>query len=188
MYLIIGLGNPGEKYRYTRHNAGFMTVGKIAERYNIELKKTGCKAVYGKGKICGEDVILALPQTYMNESGISARELMSYFRVPIENLIIIYDDMDIDLGSMRIRLNGSAGSHNGMKSIIYHLEDDQFKRIRIGIGKPVNTDTIDFVLSRFADSEFEALNDCIENAADAVEIIVSGNAEAAMNKYNKKKK
>ncbi len=188
MLLIIGLGNPGEKYRYTRHNAGFLTVQRLADKYNIELKKIGCKAVYGKGKICGEDVILALPQTYMNESGISVKQLMSYFRVPVEDLLVIYDDMDIDTGSLRIRLNGSAGSHNGMKSVIYQIESDSFKRIRIGISKPEHANIIDYVLGEFTNAELPLINEAIDNAVDAVALIVTQGAEFAMNKFNQKKK
>lgn len=188
MILIVGLGNPGDEYRYTRHNAGFLTVQRLAERNDIALNKIGCKAVYGKGKICGEDVILALPQTYMNESGISVKQLMSYFRVPTENLIVIYDDMDTDTGSLRIRLNGSAGTHNGMKSIIYHLETDSFKRIRIGIGRPEHKNIIDYVLGRFSQSELQQLSDCIDTALDAVDVMLTHGTETAMNRFNRKNK
>ncbi len=186
MLLITGLGNPGEKYRYTRHNAGFLTVAKIAAENGIELVKTGCKAVYGKGRICGEDVILALPQTYMNESGISVKQLMSYFRVPVEDLIVIYDDMDIDVGALRIRLNGSAGSHNGMKSIIYHIESDAFKRIRIGIGRPEQHNTIDYVLGEFKSTELPLLEESMTNASEAIKLIITRGTEFAMNKFNHK--
>lgn len=188
MYLIAGLGNPGEKYASTRHNSGFMTATLLAEKNNITLNKTGCNAVYGKGKICGEDVIIALPQTYMNESGIAVKGLMSYFKIDINNVIIIYDDMDIDVGAIRIKPDGSAGSHNGMKSVIFHLNSDIFKRVRIGIGRPEHNDTVDFVLGRFPVSQHEALTEAMENASDAIECIISKGIEPAMNKYNKKKK
>lgn len=186
MLLIIGLGNPGEKYRNTRHNAGFLTVARIAAENGIELNKTGCKAIYGKGRICGEDVILALPQTYMNESGISVKQLMSYFRVPVEDILVIYDDMDIEVGALRIRLNGSAGSHNGMKSVIYHIESDAFRRIRIGIGRPEQHNTIDYVLGEFKNTELEPLTRSILDACEAVKLIITRGTEFAMNKFNHK--
>ncbi len=188
MYLIVGLGNPGKEYCRTRHNTGFMVATRIAENNGIELRKTGCHAIYGKGKIAGNDAIVALPQTYMNESGISVKELMSYFRISEKELIVIYDDMDIEVGSVRIRANGSAGSHNGMKSIIQHLSSENFARIRVGIGEPRYHNGRDFVLGDFRDNEIEDLNASLADAGDAVNIILTKSIEAAMNKYNKKKK
>lgn len=188
MYLIVGLGNPGERYAQTRHNAGFMVASLIAENNNITLNKTGCNAIYGKGKICGEDAIVALPQTYMNESGNAVRELMAYFKININSVIVIYDDMDIDVGSIRIKPDGSAGSHNGMKSVIFHLNSDKFARIRIGIGRPEYNDTVDFVLGKFPLSQIEDLKFAIESAAEATELIIAKGIDNAMNKYNKKKK
>ena len=189
MKLIVGLGNPGEKYRFTRHNSGFLVIERLAAKYNIKLDKIGCKAVYGKGRICTEEVVLALPQTYMNESGVSVKQLMSNFGVQIDDLIIIYDDVDIEPGSMRIRLNGSAGTHNGMRSVIYHIENDNFKRIRMGIGKaPLHSDIIDHVLGIFSDDEMALFSACCDDAVDAIALIISRGCDFAMNKYNKKKK
>ncbi len=188
MILIIGLGNPGEKYRGTRHNCGFMTIDRLAEKYEIKLDQTSEKAIHGKGRICGKDVILAKPQTYMNESGISVKMLMSRFHVPAEDILVIYDDMDTDVGSIRMRLNGSAGSHNGMKSIIEHIKTESFKRLRVGIGKPERIGTIDFVLGDFKNDEVPLVNEAIDNAVEAVTLTLARGAEFAMNKFNKKKK
>lgn len=187
MKLIVGLGNPGKEYEFTRHNAGFLTVFALAEKNRIELRTSMCKAICGKGRICGEDVILALPQTYMNESGVSVKQLMSYYRIAIEDVIIIYDDMDTDVGAIRIRMQGSAGTHNGMKSIIYNVESDKFDRIRIGIGRPESKNVIDFVLGEFPLSQTAALQESIENACDAVNVMIKRGTDVAMNMFNKKK-
>ena len=189
MYLIAGLGNPGDKYKFTRHNAGFLTVAAIAERHNIPLSTNGFNAIYGKGKICGKDVILALPQTFMNNSGDSIRAIMNFYKITPEDLIVIYDDMDIDVGSIRIRLNGSAGTHNGMKSIILdNLHTEEFRRIRIGIGRPKYHDAINYVLSDFTEEETPLLKAAIADAADAMDLIMSRGTDFAMNRFNKKKK
>ena len=188
MYLIVGLGNPGEQYAHTRHNVGFIAAAMLAEKHNIPLKKRQNKALCGQGKICGKDVWIALPLTYMNESGISVKALMSNLRIPPENLIVIYDDMDIERGSLRIRLNGSAGSHNGMKSIIYQIETDQFKRIRIGIGRPEGHNSIEHVLGEFSTEEQNIIKEACENAVAAIECGLTRGFEIAMNRYNKTQK
>lgn len=189
MYLIVGLGNPGDKYTFTRHNAGFLAIDQISKRHNIPLSSTGHNAIFGKGKICGKDVILAQPQTFMNASGIAVKQLMNYFKISLDELIVIYDDMDIDVGSLRIRLNGSAGTHNGMKSIILdNLKTEQFKRIRVGIGRPQHHNIIDFVLSNFTEDEMPLLADSLKSAADAIDVMMSRGADVAMNQFNKKKK
>ncbi len=132
---MVGLGNPGKDYANTRHNVGFNTIDILSERNNIKLNKIKFKSVYGEGIIGNKKVMLVKPQTYMNNSGISLREISQFYKLPIENIIVIVDDIDIDFASIRIRAKGSAGSHNGLKSIIYHLQNDNFPRVKIGIGK-----------------------------------------------------
>ena len=154
MYIVIGLGNPGKDYSNTRHNVGFDTIDILANRNNIKINKIKFKSVFGEGTIGNEKVLLVKPQTYMNNSGIAVREIYQFYKVPIENILVVVDDIDIDFASVRIRLKGSAGSHNGMKSIIYHLQRDDFPRIKIGIGKrKEEQDLADFVLSRFSKDE-----------------------------------
>ncbi len=189
MYLIVGLGNPGNEYAFTRHNAGFLAVDLIAERHKITLNKVGYNAVYGQGRICGKEVILAQPQTFMNSSGVCVKRMLDHFHLSLDDLIVIYDDMDIEVGSLRMRLNGSAGTHNGMRSIILdHVKSEQFKRIRVGIGKPSHHNIIDYVLSRFSEEEMPLLADALKSVADAVDVTLSRGADVAMNQFNKKKK
>ncbi len=135
MYYIVGLGNPGLQYENTRHNVGFMTIDYLANKYDIDVRKSKFKSLYGQGEISGHKVMLIKPQTYMNNSGEAVRELRDFYKFDIDKLIVIYDDIDIDFGTIRIRKKGSAGSHNGMKSIIYQIQDDQFPRIKVSIGK-----------------------------------------------------
>lgn len=185
MYIIVGLGNPGAKYSVTRHNVGFMAIQRLAEQYNISLNKTRMKALYGEGIIGGEKVVLAMPQTFMNLSGESVVELMNWYKVDIANLIVIYDDIDIAPGKLRIREKGSGGSHNGMKNIIYLLGKDTFPRIRIGIGgKPSFMDLADYVLAKIRPDEGETLQIGVENATKAVEEAMKNGIMKAMNKYN----
>ena len=134
MYVIAGLGNPGKKYENTRHNMGFITIDQLAEKHNIKVDKLKFKALVGEGRIAGQKVMLVKPQTYMNLSGESIREVMNFYKLEPENLIVIYDDIDIEAGTLRIRKFGSAGTHNGMKSVVYQLQSDRFPRIRLGIG------------------------------------------------------
>lgn len=188
MIVIAGLGNPGKKYENTRHNMGFLTVDRIAENNDIRINKIKHRALVGDGFISGHKVLIVKPQTYMNLSGESLREVMNYYNVDIEDLIVIYDDFDIETGSLRIRKKGSAGSHNGMKSIISQLQDDNFPRVRVGIGKSGSLDWKDFVLGKVGSGESEAIASAISNAADAVECIISEGIDRAMNKYNTKKK
>ena len=185
MIVIAGLGNPGKKYENTRHNMGFLTIDRIAEKNDIKVNKIKHRALVGDGFISGHKVLLVKPQTYMNLSGESLREVMNYYNVDIEDLIVIYDDFDIETGSLRIRKKGSAGSHNGMKSVIYQLKDDGFPRVRVGIG---SLDWKDFVLGKVGGAESDAISQAISNAADAVECMISEGIDIAMNKYNKKKK
>lgn len=185
MFVVIGLGNPGNKYRKTRHNVGFDTIECLGETHNIKISKIKFKSIYGEGRIGNEKVLLVKPQTYMNNSGISALEILRYYDIPIENIIVIYDDVDIDFGSLRIRPKGSAGSHNGMKSMIYHLQDDEFPRVRIGVGSPKEQqDLADFVLSGFNKEEREIIDITIKKASEAVESIIIKGINKAMNEYN----
>lgn len=186
MYIIVGLGNPGKKYDSTRHNIGFEVVDYIGRKFDIPVTKPKFKAHIGEGRIGSEKVILVKPQTYMNLSGESVMSIVEYYDVPMENVIVIYDDIDTEMGKIRIRKKGSAGSHNGMKSIIYLLQDDSFPRIRMGIGKPDNRQLADFVLDRFTKDEIPYMEDAIKNACDSVEIILKEDIDKAMNNFNKK--
>lgn len=185
MYYIVGLGNPGLQYENTRHNVGFMTIDYLANKYDIDVRKSKFKSLYGQGEISGHKVMLIKPQTYMNNSGEAVREIRNFYKFDIDKLIVIYDDIDIDFGTIRIRKKGSAGSHNGMKSIIYQIQDEQFPRIKVSIGKkPEKWDLANFVLSGFSKEEAEILEDEIRIAAEAIEIILKDDVDKAMNKCN----
>ena len=185
MYYIVGLGNPGLQYENTRHNVGFMTIDYLANKYDIDVRKSKFKSLYGQGEISGHKVMLIKPQTYMNNSGEAVRELRNFYKFDIDKLIVIYDDIDIDFGTIRIRKKGSAGSHNGMKSIIYQIQDDQFPRIKVSIGKkPEKWDLANFVLSGFSKEEAKILEDEIRIAAEGIEIILKDDIDKAMNKCN----
>ncbi|MDO4710591.1 MAG: aminoacyl-tRNA hydrolase [Peptostreptococcaceae bacterium] len=185
MYIIVGLGNPGRQYEGTRHNAGFITIDEIAKRLGIKMDRLKFKAIVGEGRIGTEKIVLAKPQTFMNLSGQSVVELMNYYKVDRSHLIVIYDDIDIDVGKIRIRLKGSAGTHNGMKNIIYLLGYDDFPRIRIGVSGPrPQQDLASFVLSKFDKEEIQPMIDAIETAARAVIESVGSTIDIAMNKYN----
>lgn len=188
MYVIAGLGNPGRKYENTRHNMGFLALDALAARCGIKVSKIRHKALIGEGIIAGEKVILVKPQTYMNLSGESLREVMAYYKVPIENLLVIYDDMDLETGTLRIRKKGSSGSHNGMKSVIYQLQDDGFPRIRIGIGNSDSTDWKDYVCGAITEKEAEILKGTIDTAVDATICMIENGIDIAMNRYNIRKK
>ena len=190
MYLIAGLGNPGKQYERTRHNMGFDTIDELVDRHRIPGSGIQHKAMYGKGMIAGEKVILAKPLTYMNLSGDSVLEFINYYKMdPETELIVIYDDIDLEPGQIRIRKKGSAGGHNGMKSIISQIGTQNFYRVKVGVGaKPAGWDLADYVLGRFSTKEREEVDKAIEEAADAVEVILGEGIDAAMNKYNAKKK
>ena len=188
MFVIAGLGNPGRKYENTRHNMGFLTVDRLAEKHNIKVSKIKHKAPIGDGIISGQRVLLVKPQTYMNLSGDSLREVMSYYNVDIQDLIVIYDDLDLETGALRIRKKGSAGSHNGMKSVVNQLQSQDFPRIRIGIGKSGGLDWKDFVTGKVGKQEGDILAETIARAADAVECILEKGIDRAMNEYNIKPK
>ena len=188
MYLIVGLGNPGMKYDATKHNMGFKVIDTLVEEYNVPSAGISLKGMYGKGMIGSEKVILVKPMTYMNNSGECVRAFVDYYKVdPEEEVIIVYDDITLEPGSIRVRKKGSAGGHNGIKSIIAHLGTEKFKRIRVGVGeKPANWDLADFVLAPFKGEEKEAAQEGIELAAKAVRVILEEGADAAMNQFNKK--
>lgn len=188
MYIIAGLGNPGKQYENTRHNIGFIALDLLAERNDIKINKIKHKALVGEGRISGQKVLLVKPQTYMNLSGQSLREVMSYYKEEIEHLVVIYDDIDIPAGTVRIRKKGSAGTHNGMRSIIYDLQSDQFPRIRIGIGGKRNMELRDFVIGGFSKEEKEVLERAVERAVLASECIVEKGIDKAMNEYNIRRK
>ena len=185
MYVIVGLGNPGRKYSVTRHNIGFEVVDEFARQHKIKMTKVKFKAVIGEGNYGGEKVLLVKPQTYMNLSGESVMKIMDYYNLPIENLIVVYDDIDIDPGKMRIRKKGSGGSHNGMKNIIYLLKQDTFPRVRIGVGKPQNGQPLaDYVLGRFSKDDQNLLVPIVRDAVSAMEVMIKDDVDLAMNRYN----
>ena len=188
MYIIVGLGNPGKKYENTRHNMGFLTIDRMAEEYGISVDKIKFKALVGEGRIAGQRVVLVKPQTYMNLSGQSVQEIMHFYKEDIENLIVIYDDLDITAGKIRVRKKGSAGTHNGMRNIVQMLADDGFPRIRVGIGGEKKGDLIDFVIGGVSKSEMELLREATVQASKAAAAIVEKGIEKAMNEYNIKEK
>lgn len=187
MYIIAGLGNPGREYAGTRHNIGFDVITRLSDDYNIPLDFKKHKALCGKGCIEGYKVILAQPQTYMNLSGESIRELMDYYKVTEEEVIILYDDISLDVGQLRVRPKGSAGGHNGIKSIIHHLGTQEFPRVRVGVGdKPRGWDLADYVLGRFPAEEEPVVRDVLGRAAMACKTIITEGVEEAMNQFNRK--
>ncbi|MBQ3321225.1 MAG: aminoacyl-tRNA hydrolase [Firmicutes bacterium] len=188
MYVIAGLGNPGRQYEKTRHNMGFLVVDEFAAAHGIDVRRIKHKALIGEGRIAGEKILLVKPQTYMNLSGESLREVMAYYDVPMENLIVVYDDMDLETGTLRIRKKGSSGSHNGMKSVIYQLQSDEFPRIRIGIGSTSGDEWKDYVTGQVTEKEAGVLAETIRNAAAALECILTDGIDIAMNRFNTRKK
>lgn len=186
MYVIIGLGNPGRKYAGTRHNVGFNVVTRVADDYNISLNIKRHKAICGAGFIEGRKVLIVMPQTYMNLSGDSVREVVDYYKIDPENeLIVVYDDVSLDVGRIRIRAKGSAGGHNGMKDIIAKLGTDVFPRVKVGIGaKPEDWDLADYVLSRFGKEDNEIIRNTLSEGAAACKDIILYGTEDAMNKHN----
>lgn len=184
MHIIVGLGNPGKKYDATRHNIGFEAIDMLAKRNNIEVKKLKHKALCGEGTIGGNKVLLVKPQTFMNLSGQSLLDIVQFYKVDPKNIVVLYDDIDIPVGTLRIREKGSSGTHNGMKSIIYLLQTDQFPRIRIGVGKPQFGDLADYVLGRFPKEEISTMLETLERASQAVETLVKDGIAVSMNRYN----
>lgn len=186
MFIIAGLGNPGRQYENTRHNAGFMAIDALADKYGISVDTKKHKALIGKGVISGQKVILAKPQTYMNLSGESIRELVDYYKVDEKTqLLIIYDDISLEVGALRIRKKGSAGGHNGIKSILAHLGHDVFSRIKIGVGeKPKGWDLADYVLGAFPKAERQLIDESMPKICHAVEIILEEGPDEAMNRIH----
>lgn len=186
MYLIAGLGNPGRKYVSTRHNTGFEVLDALCSKHDIALSREKCNGIYGKGVICGEDVLAVKPQTYMNLSGECIRGLRDFYRIPDEQILIIFDDISLPTGKIRFREKGSAGGHNGMKNIIYQLGTEEIHRIKIGIGMPEHPgmDPKDYVLGKFTKAEVELLIPAAVKACGAVEEWISHGAKSAMNLYN----
>lgn len=184
-FIIAGLGNPDRQYENTRHNAGFITVDALAEKYNARIDRIKYKSLCTTVSIAGKRVLLLKPSTYMNHSGLAIKEAMSFFKIPPEKTLIIFDDISMDVGKLRIRRKGSDGGHNGIKNIIYLSGSDQFPRIKVGVGqKPERWDLADWVLSRFTESEQKPLQAAVENACSAAELIVDGQIDKAMNLYN----
>lgn len=189
MRIIVGLGNPEDAYKGTRHNIGFETINKLSYDYDIPVKKYRNRAFTGEGVLKRMPVMLVKPQTYMNLSGESVRALLQFYKIPPSEMIVIYDDVNLPVGDIRVRERGSAGGHNGMKNIIEQLGTDIFPRVRIGVGeKPPGWDLADYVLSRFKKDEWDAMIDGVTLAGDAVALILSEGVTAAMNRYNKRLK
>lgn len=171
-----------------RHNMGFITIDRLAEKHDIRTDKLKFKSLVGEGRIAGRKVLLVKPQTYMNLSGEAIREVMHFYKLEPENLIVIYDDIDIELGALRIRKFGSAGTHNGMKSVVYQLQSDRFPRVRIGIGSQKKADLADFVIGGFSKEEVPVLEETVDKAVSAVECMLAEDVDIAMNRYNTGKK
>ena len=185
MYIIVGLGNPGKQYENTRHNVGFNVIDILAEEYGISVTKMKHKALIGEGRVGTEKVVLVKPVTYMNLSGESLAEIYNFYKVETSNIVVIYDDIDLDVGKIRIRKKGSGGTHNGMRSIVKCLGTTDFPRVRIGVSKPEpGRDLANFVLSRFRKEEQADLEIGLEKAYKAVEAMIKENVDIAMNKYN----
>ena len=188
MYLVVGLGNPGKQYEATRHNMGFDTIDVLVERHKIPQGGVKFNAMYGSGFIGGEKVIFMKPLSFMNLSGESVREAADFYKIDPEHIIVIYDDISLEPGQLRIRRKGSAGGHNGIKNIIAHLGTQKFMRVKIGVGaKPKGWDLADHVLGRFSSGDRKLVDEAIEFAADAVEKIITDGPDAAMNEYNRKR-
>lgn len=185
-FIVVGLGNPGRKYTLTRHNSGFLCVDMLSEKLNFRVDKLKFKSLIADTTIGGHRCIVMKPQTYMNNSGEAIRECANFYKIKPENIIVIYDDISLDVGKLRIRRKGTDGGHNGIKSVIYHLNSDQFPRIKVGCGKKPHPDynLADWVLSEFKKDEQKALEPALENACKAVELLLDNQTEKAMNLYN----
>ena len=189
MYIIAGLGNPTREYEKTRHNVGFDTIDVLADKLNTSVDEKKFKGLYGRGIIAGEKVILLKPQTFMNLSGESVRAAADFYKVDPEDILVIYDDISLEPGQLRLRGKGSAGGHNGIKNIIAHLGTQEFPRIKVGVGdKPPRMDLADYVLGHFSKEDQAKMDEAFKDAADAAEMILDKGMDAAMNHYNMKKK
>ena len=185
-YLIVGLGNPGKKYEFTRHNAGFLCLDYFAQEQNVKIDRLKFKALIGEVRLGGKRCLLMKPQTFMNLSGESVREAAAFYKIPPEHILVLFDDISLDVGKLRIRRKGSDGGHNGIKSIIYQLGADNFPRIKIGVGaKPhPDYDLADWVLTPFSKEQLKALKEVAEHCCDAIALIVDDNVDEAMNRHN----
>ena len=185
-YLIVGLGNPGKKYEFTRHNAGFLFTEILEDKYNFKINKLKFKALIGETRIKNHRCLVMRPQTFMNASGEAVREACNFYKIPPEKVIVVFDDISLDVGRLRIRRSGSAGGHNGIKSIISLLGSDNFPRIKIGVGAKPNPeyDLADWVLSSFSKQEGAKLREAVDNAVSAIEYMVDGEIEKAMSCFN----
>ena len=186
-WLIVGLGNPGKRYENTWHNLGRLALQRLAERHNLSVNKIRFKALTAEGFICGQPVLLLAPETFMNLSGESVRAAADYYKIPDENIIVLYDDIDLDVGMLRIKEQGSAGTHKGMKSIIYQLNSENFPRIRIGMGPRPAGDMMDIVLAKISSQEFKIVQESLDAAAESCELILQGRIAMAQERYNHKK-
>ena len=185
MYLIVGLGNPEEEYARTRHNMGFDVINKIAKNHHIDVSKKKFNSLYGTGEIAEEKVILLKPQTYMNDSGKAIRDCMQFYKLSSKNVIVIFDDLDIEPGIIKIRKKGGPGTHNGMKSVVQEIQSENFIRIRVGIGNPsYKNDLLNYILTRIPEDEYKVLETATEKAALAIEEIIKNGIDRAMNQYN----
>lgn len=185
--LVVGLGNPGGQYDKTRHNIGFIVIDYLAEKLNIKVDKVKFKSIIGEGFAGTEKMVLAKPQTYMNLSGEAVLDMVQWYKIDPKDILVIYDDMDLPVGKIRLRMQGSAGGHNGMKSIIYLIQTDKFARLRVGIGRPdnQNMESVNFVLGKFSDNEAELMSEAVRKAADAVMKSLEIGVERAMNEVNR---
>lgn len=185
-FMIVGLGNPDKKYAFTRHNAGFLCVDMLAEKHGFTVKKLKFRSLLGDAVLGGHRCLILKPQTYMNLSGEAVREAAAFYKIPPERILVLFDDISLDVGKLRIRRKGTDGGHNGIKNIIYHLASDQFPRIKIGVGKKPHPDydLADWVLSEFKKDEEVPLKTALENACVAVELLLNGEIDKAMNLYN----
>ena len=184
MFLIVGLGNPGKKYSKTRHNVGFMVVDNLVKDMGITTLQGKHKALFAQTTLYDHKILLAEPQTFMNLSGESVSEIASWYKIATDHIVVVYDDVDLEPGSIRIREKGSSGGHKGMESIISHVRSMDFPRVRIGIGKDSSIETADYVLSKFTKEELILIDDAISSASDAIKCIIAEGTSAAMNKYN----
>ena len=188
MRLIVGLGNPDPEYQWTPHNLGFMAVDELANRHGIRIERPEAKALVGRGKFAGEDVVLAKPQTYMNLSGVSVRELLAKYELGLDDLLVLWDEVQLPLGTIRIHTEGSAGSHNGAKSVISAVGSQEFARLRLGCGpEHSRRSRREHVLRPMKKAELEIAAEMIGEAGDAVEIILTQGIDAAMTRYNRRK-
>ena len=184
MKLFVGLGNPGKKYEHTRHNMGFDVIDLFSDLSQIDVDKSVFNGLMGRGTVLNEDVMLFKPQTFMNLSGTAVQQVISYFKIPLEDVVIIYDDMALEPGTIRLRMKGSSGGHKGMHNIIDQLGTDDIKRLRVGIGEPEENDNIDYVLSKPIKEEREVIDEAINNAVMALKEIIKTTFDKAMSKFN----